>query len=319
MKKQLLYFWYSLSLLFLLCENVSAASFSIISPSRVASNADRVYVVVSLDSEGETLSGVAGDFSFPEDLFEVDSIFVDSSIVSLWGKPPSIAAEKYLDRRTHIVFEGIFPGGYKDITSPFSSATSKGKLFTVSLIPKTEGEGVFLLSNGEVYRFSENAEKMHTEEVISPIRIPVLSGDSKKRQVRAPVMMIRSSLHAFVTRTPLVHDNAWYVTIQDNDTHATPVAYYVAERNTYSAESVAPGAWKEVTNPYVLFYQDRSMNVHVKVLYSDNTYSTVSIPAVDNRSLISSISRILVSIAIAVLVLYRYGSSIVTFFKKLYR
>ena len=58
--------------------------------------------------------------------------------------------------------------------------------------------------------------------------------------------------------------------------------------------------------PYVLLFQDRTKYIHVKVVYSDHTYTLRTLPPVENSQSIPSMSRILLGIALLLLCVYFY-------------
>ena len=292
-----------------------AASVSIVAPSGAVPNRDPVIVQIMLDTEGKTVSGIGGNFSFPADLFTLGDVITSDTVVSLWITQPSVSVEKYFDNRVHVTFEGIFPGGYSGVKNPYYSNTQKGHLFTVTLIPKQNGNGALVVDDLVINAFSKDAEALPSASVVHLIKVPELLKETtsiKKDFVRVN----DSTLSAIITRDPLINTNAWYLLVNETDSRGALEKMLVAETDDYNAEMVAESKWREAKNPYILLYQDRSKNVHVKMVYSNKTYTTKTLHAVENYTNFSFISRILVSIGIVVFLLYLYGKNHLILFRK---
>lgn len=294
---------------------VSAAQIIIESAPQASSNRQPFVVRVFLDPEQDTLSGLAGNFSFPTDLFSIDSIATESSVVSLWVKQPEISEEKYLDNRTHITFEGIFPGGYNGVRSPGYSGTQPGILFSITLISKSKGVGSFVVDDIELNSYDANATPLSVASTIKTIHVPDLTVPPSASQ-KAVTQVTSPTLSALVTRDESINNNAWYLVINEREQKSAIAAIYVAETNDTNAFVVDSMRWRLAKSPFPLFYQDRSKYIHIKVVYSNNTYTTMTLQPVENYTRISLRSRILISILIMFLVMYFYGSKHLTTFRK---
>ena len=313
------YYFKKFTLIFLLGMSslltASAAKITIESAPQASSNRQPFIVRVFLDPEHDTLSGLAGNFSFPSELFAIDSISTESSVVSLWMKQPDISDEKYLDNRTHITFEGIFPGGYSGVRSPGYAGVQPGVLFSITLIPKTKGIGSFVVDDIELNAYDVNATPLDIVSTIKTIQVPdlvVLSYVPKKEITR----VTSPTLSVLLARDESINNNAWYLVINEREQRSAIAAIYVAETNDYNAYLVDDMRWRLAKSPFTLFYQDRSKYIHVKVVYSNNTYTTITLQPVENYIRISLQSRILISISIMLLVMYFYGSKHFTIFRK---
>lgn len=294
---------------------VYAASLHIEAPKVAPSTRAPIVVQILLDAEQDIMSGIAGNFSFPSQLFDIESITSAGSVVSLWAMQPTVSEERYLDNRTHITFEGVFPGGFDGVRSPYYQGKKPGILFSVTLTPKQKGEGSFIVDDVVLNSFSSDAKPLQVSNVIESITVPVLH-DAVPGAEKVAMRVKSATLSALVTHDPLVEHNAWYVLVHDTSERATIAKMFVAETNDYNGELVPDSAWRVVKNPYVLLYQDRSKFVNIKIIYSDNTYTTLTLPPVENSSPISYMSRILVSIIIVLFVVYLYAQSTFAFFKK---
>lgn len=307
----------ALALLPLSLLHVSAAEVTILSPEKALANRQPIHVLVFLDTGKDTVSGLSGNFSFPSDMFTIGSIELESSVVSLWVQQPRVSEEKYLDNRTHVTFEGIFPGGYDGVRSPYYSGKKSGILFSLTLIPKNKGTGSLIVDDIVLNRFDYDATPIETASVVKTIVVPELlpGGEllSLMRRVERP------TLSAFITRDPLINNNSWYLIVDETQVKSSINQIRVAETDDYTAELVNESMWRTIKIPYVLLSQERTKFIHIKIIYYDNTYTTLSLPPVENSKNIVTISRILISVITIVIVaalFYFYGKSIFTLFKK---
>lgn len=309
-KKSILVF----TLYTLLSSSAIAAQVTIVAPEKALANRQPIEVLIYLDPEQDTISGLSGSFSFPSEMFSINNIRLEDSAVSLWMKQPSISEEKYLDNRTHVTFEGIFPGGYDGVRSPYYQGKRSGILFSVTLIPKNKGVGSLIIDDIVLNRFDPEATPIRTESVIKTITVPDLLPLTVTPSL---LMQVKSTtLSAFVTRDALINNNAWYLVVNDPEPKSAVREIHIAESDEYGIERVDKNLWRTVTVPYVLLSQERTKFIHIKVMYADATYAAISLPPVENSKSILTISRILISVILVFLVLYLYGRSIFTFFKK---
>jgi hypothetical protein len=283
-----------------------AATIVIDSPAKTSPNASPILVRIMLDPEKDILSGMSGNFSFPTDLFTLGTISTESSIVSLWIKQPKVSNEIYLDGRTHIAFEGIFPGGYDGVRSPYYYGVKPGVIFSVMLIPKSKGEGVLMVDDVLLNAYNSEATPLPAVSTANTIENPALTGEYLT--AKTPMKeVVSSTLTTFIARDTLVNNNAWYVMVNEREQKSSIEKIYVAETEEYHASLVEEYAWHKEEVPYVLRNQQRTKYVHVKVVYSSNTYALVTLPPVENSQSIPLASRILISVALALLVLYVYA------------
>lgn len=295
------------------CSLVFAAQIIIDTPAKNASHRNPIIVSILLDTQEDVVSGIAGNFSFPQDLYTLKDISIESSVVSLWAHQPSRTDEKYLDQRVHIPFEGIFPGGYSGVRSAYYDGKKPGVVFSVTLIPKNSGKGDLLVDDITLYAFTADAKPLPVASAVKIVEIPNLPDMQatqgvilNERQVESP------TLTTFITRDILINNNAWYLVSNEREQKSSQEKIYIVETDTSNPLLVDDYSWKSVTLPYVIIFQDRTKYIHVKVLYSNGTYALRTLPPVENSRNIPLASRILGGIAVALLLLYIY----VTFFFK---
>jgi hypothetical protein len=307
--------------LFLFLATVSscfAAEIVVEAPSNADVTRQPYTVFVYIDPQNETVSGIAGTLSFPSDLFEVDVISTVGGVVPMWMNTPHVPQEKYFDDRTHITFEGIMPGGFSGVRSPYYEGVRRGLIFTVKLIPKNKGTGNLVLDNVEIRAFDESGTLLSNEGSVKKITVPTLV-TSMPKNTSSLSRIYSPTLITSIMRSELVSNNAWYVDVHEDSTVNSIDHIEIAESESYDPERVPLFLWRTQTMPHVLQYQSRSMYVHVKVVYTNKTYSLQTLQPVENSSNIFYLSRILVSIIISTLLLYRYGKNflhLITKFKR---
>lgn len=289
------------------CGFSDAALITIESPAKTSPNRTPVLVRVMLDPEKNTVSGISGNFSFPTDMFTVKDISAESSAVSLWIKQPKVSDEKYVDGRTHIIFEGIFPGGFDGVRSPYYKGVRPGVIFSLVLIPKYKGVGELIVDDILLHKYDSEATKIPTTNVSAFIENPTFSAvlansQTTLREIESP------TLTAFIGQDALIDNNAWYLMVNEREQKSSIDRIYVAENDQYHAYLVDEYDWRVVKVPYVLTYQNRTKYVHVKIVYSDNSYTFRTIAPVENSKSIPFASRILLGVALALSVLYVYAN-----------
>jgi hypothetical protein len=289
--------------------NTFAAELSIEAPKKTSANREPFYVVLYLDAEGDTVSGLSGDFSFPSILFDVKSISTQNGIVPLWMFAPHVSEDKTFDGRTHIMFEGMIPGGYHGNSSPYYEGVKPGVVLVVGLLPKEQGRGSLLLDSVELHAYDENASLLPSHSSLRIVDVPKLS-ELHTPKTEALQEVKRSSFVVDISRNENVNANAWYIFAHDSDATNLLDHIVVAETDEYDPRHVSMFMWHTTANPYVVAFQARSKYIHVKGVYADGTYSIVTLPPVENSAHFLKVSRILISIVTVLFLIYHYGFSL---------
>lgn len=293
-----------------------AYSIDIDAPSSATHTSDPVYVKVYLDTEGEIVSGISGEISFPKNMFELHSVSTDGSVVAPWVTYPVLKKEEYLDGKAHISFEGIFAGGFSGVRSPYYNGARKGLLYTLILLPKEQGQGEIVIDSLSVYAFDEQATTKLLPSVIKTITVPDLISHAT-----LPGKVVKQvspkSVRVAIERSEFIHNNAWYVTVNDTEPKSAIESISVIEDGEVSV-SPLDSRWREISSPHILYYQNRNKYVHVKIVYSNGAYALTTLPPVENFATTTTISRILIGsiIVIVLYVMYAYLIRHVVFFSK---
>ncbi|MEN9881101.1 MAG: hypothetical protein RLZZ308_284 [Candidatus Parcubacteria bacterium] len=284
---------------------VSAASLRLVFSQGIPKDGQPFVVDVFIAPEGVPLSGVAGDFSFQSDMFDVYTITTSGSVVTPWVVYPHVSDERYLDNRTHVTFEGIFAGGFSGVRSAYYDGVKDGKAFSLILIPKKRGESLLTIDTITLNTFNERATSIPTTQVVE--RVDVKSLPIRPTLTSLPEKQVSSSnLLISLSRSDLVYRNAWYLSVTEKESYSPIEQIFVAESDAVSAQAVASYEWRAVSSPYMLIHQDRSKYLHIKIVYANNSYAIETIQPVENSHRISLLSRILIHITILIICVVAY-------------
>ena len=293
-----------------------AAKLILVSPKTAAANGEPFAIQVFVDPEGYTLSGLSGVLTFPSEQFDVASITTQSSIVSLWVTHPRIVEERTFEGVSRILFEGIVPGGFSGVRSPFYQGERPGLVFTVSFFPKQKGLAKLSLNDIELHLYDEQGTKVYAKSSIAEIKVPEMIKVYTPQEKSEGRFVKSNTLKVTIAQDQLIDNNSWYINVNEDES-ARPINHIeVAESGEYDFAYVSSYAWHRMTNPYVLLYQSRVKYIHIKVVYENGTYATRTIPPVEKSLKILSLSYILLIILIVVAILYHYRENILQHLSK---
>lgn len=298
--------------------HVFAARMYIVAPDTASSNREQVIVSVYVDPEGDSISGIAGDLSFPSEVFEVKSITMQSGFVSMWMTSPHVSLTKSFDSRTHIEFDGIVPGGFRGVRSPYYQGEGRGVVFTLIVTPTHEGDAPFTLSDVEIRSYDSDATLLSSAGDEKYILVPQLTGKPVSTG-NEPTITNADDISVTVSTSELINSNSKYIYVHNANPNRSIDHIEVAESLEYNPAYVSSREWHTVTNPYTLINQSQTRYVHVKVVYADNTFAYKTVAPVENSTHIVELSRILVYIVIAISLLYHYAKHFLYFSSKKYR
>lgn len=296
-----------ITLLFIISSTTTsfAAKLYFDAPLKASSNREPVTVLVYLDNEGDIVSGVGGELTFRSDHFSVKEIIAGNSSIPLWATYPSISEERYLDNRTHIVFEGIIPGGFSGVRSAHLMKPGKGLLFIVLLTPKEAGISDIRLDNVDVRAFNEQATLLSSRSYSQRIFIPSQTGKEPSHTVE--LTYTKNTSPSYLISRSEYTNNQNFIFVQENNPAFLIEKIQVAETDNYLPPLITSSLWRTVDNPHILTYQGRDKYIHLSIIYSNKTYSLITVPPVENLSKEAQSSRILVYIVIVMALLYHYG------------
>lgn len=294
----------------------NAAFLSVDTVDDLTSISGPVVVTVNLDPEKDSVSAVSGTFSVPADLFEVGSISTSNGVVSMWVESPRVIKENYFDLRTRIRFEGIIPGGFTGVRSPYYDGSRPGLVVKITLIPKAQGVGYFLLDDVQVRAHDIQGTLLSNKTTDIPFTNAQVQKASTEKSPR-PREVKSSTLQLLLNQSELIENGAWHLVIREEETLQGIDYIQVAETRDYRTPEYSSSLWRKTSSPYVLRNQDRDMFIHVKVVYTNNTFALSTIEPVENSERKSSLPLILVGIILVIILSSRYAAHFRKFFKRL--
>lgn len=298
---------YALVSVVFLPTDVFAARVYIEAPQGVSSNREPFPVTIFIDTEGVSIGGLSGDFSFSSELFDVKSVTSQNGVIPLWVTTPHVSLEKKFDQKTHIIFEGIIPGGFNGVHSLYGQGVYPGILFTAELIPKSEGKAVLTLDSIEVHAYNSEATTLTSSGDTKSIVVPPLLGASKVE--KSTRYVLPEGVQITIASSSLVNNNTPYLIISEENPSRVIDHIEIAETNEYNPNNVPDRAWYISDNNYAITYKTHTKYVHVKIVHANGTYTFKTVQPVENSKLFSNLSRILISITIAIFLLYHYGKN----------
>lgn len=266
---------------------------------------------VMLDPEEEQVNAFSGTIIIPDNLVFAESVDTKDSIAPIWMKSPQSSLQENIKKKEFgkISFEGVIPGGFDGIRSPYYEGRRAGKIFTLTLRPKSKGEGYLSLDNVSVLKNDGKATPAYVITRSATIVIPDLKTIPIKpkgaiSQQASYRDAIEKTLDAYVIRNEDIAGGKWAVVIEDDNSRHTILGYRVAESASAITDDVPFFEWKEATSPFILSYQNRNRFIHVEALYADGTRNIKIISPVENASDELTLWRILIGIAIGIIVVY---------------
>lgn len=288
--------------------NVFAANMYIEAPKTASANREAFPVTIFLDTGNTAVSGISGELTFPSDAFDVKSISAQNGVIPLWVVSPHITTETSFDQKTHIVFEGIVPGGFTGVHGSYDAALHPGIIFTLLLTPKNSGKANISLVSTEIHAYDGAGTLLASRGDTKEVLVPILSGVSARTsQDLRPVNS--SDVTMSVETSDLVGNGLPYVFINDENPSHVIDHIEIAETDGYDPVNVSTYEWHTVHNPHVITYTSRNKYIHAKIVYADGTYTYKTVQPVENSELFSNLSRILIYIIIAIFLLYHYGKN----------
>lgn len=234
----------------------------------------------------------------------------------MWVESPRVIKENYFDLRTRIRFEGIIPGGFTGVRSPYYDGSRPGLVVKITLIPKAQGVGYFLLDDVQVRAHDIQGTLLSNKTTDIPFTNAQVQKASTEKSPR-PREVKSSTLQLLLNQSELIENGAWHLVIREEETLQGIDYIQVAETRDYRTPEYSSSLWRKTSSPYVLRNQDRDMFIHVKVVYTNNTFALSTIEPVENSERKSSLPLILVGIILVIILSSRYAAHFRKFFKRL--
>ena len=207
-----------------------------------------------LNPDSENINAVEGKIVIPENLLEIVEIIDGDSIISFW-------TEKPIFENSAVVFGGVVPGGFKGILDPFRGGYQSGKILSLILRTKIDGQGFVGV---------ENAKVLLNDGLGTETRLSIFNFQFEINQ-EAPGMTgllpIKDpdppeSFEPILARNSDIFDNQWFLVFVAQDKGSGVARYELQE-----TRSKQPGkAWIEAESPYLLKDQQLNSYIYVKAI-----------------------------------------------------
>lgn len=289
--------------LYVVTQTADAASVSFTQTSLLETGL--VTLDVMLDPEGESINAFSGTVSFPEGIFSIESLSTIDTVVPIWIQTPVVSEERNFSGRGQVVFEGMIPGGFQGVRSPYYEGVKPGKLFSITFRPVDAGNATILSEGVKLLRNDGMATAIPSANAVFSITVPDLKTLPKAPKSRVREEEIRnSSLQLMLSQDDSVERGKWMLVVHDTQVDKTSRGYFVAETRTSNPRDLNAYEWSPFKNPFVLQSQARDKFIHVKALYTDGSYAYATLSPVENFKDMSNVWRILIVLVALLLVLF---------------
>lgn len=145
-----------------------AAEFSCIPPVDTIYVGEPFTIDCMLDAQGESLNAFEGSLYLSPQI-TIQDVVTDGSIVPFWVDGPSIHTDNT------VTFAGVLPGGYEGVLSPSWDGYRAGKVFTLTLLARTPGEG-HISFNDDVHVYANDGAATRIDVSALGTTFPIASG-----------------------------------------------------------------------------------------------------------------------------------------------
>lgn len=262
-----IYFALLVSFLFVLLnfDIVYGADLFFFSDRQLIKTGDYFQVDLYLNPNNENINVIDGKIIIPEDLLSVLEIIDGDSIVNLWIKKPIINNGK-------VVFSGMIPGGFKGVIDPFKEGYQPGKILSLILVAKNNGQGFIDLENMKVLL----NDGLGTEAKVTTSHLqfeinPEAAGSTGLLPIKDPDPP--ESFEPLLARDPNIFNNKWFLVFSAQDKGSGIARYEIQE-----TKNKRPGKdWIETQSPYLLKDQRLNSYIYLKAIDKANNERIVTI------------------------------------------
>jgi hypothetical protein len=234
----------------------SFASVMTIAPS--PTNSDMI--VVSLDTQGDSINAIQGHFTFDTNAFFVNEVSDGNSIVNFWVEAPAFS-----NTSGTLDFAGIIPGG---------EVTADGVIATIGITPRgSVATSGFALVSAQALLNDGNATPSDLSVASKPFplvagSVPLIGQNSLAPDPFTPQ----------VGRDPGIFNGQYFVAFTATDQGSGIDHYNVLEVPAGTKISTSSD-WQWATSPYLLRDQTLSSDIYVRAFDESGNFRTEEIPA----------------------------------------
>lgn len=238
----------------------SAAQLTISAPASTVRIGDEFLVEVFLDPEGDKINATAGQITFPQSALELEEIYENKSIVSLWLSPP------HLDGGETVAWSGIIPGGFGGVLSPYYSGARPGQLFTLLFKARAATSTSFYAANVKTLLADGWGTPVSTRVAGAVLNITPGGSSGAGQTYKLPADQEPPlPFTPQVARDPAIFGGRWFVAFYTQDKE-TGVDYYSVLETRSGQGTVPASGWVEAASPYRLADQSLESYIYIRAV-----------------------------------------------------
>lgn len=288
----------TLAVVFLRCNNVTAAELKFTSPKLIEETENTYATDLNLDTQGENINLLEASLTYPSKNLELKEILTGDSIINFWIQKPEIQNEK-------IVFVGSIPAGYLG---------TNGKVITLIFQPKiavTTLDINILSDSNNLSRVFLN-DSQATEKIIQAnhfsFNLPITNQNIPKIDITDVEKPEPFSID--IVESPSLQENSAFVVFNTEDAGSGVVKYEMAQADV-SSEFVTNQNldWKIVKSPVVLNILEAKRFIAIKAIDGDNNqeFSVVDLKPPQNALKLKTLFTVCIILIILIVVaIYAY-------------
>lgn len=242
-----------------------------------------IKVSVFVDPGQESLNAYEGKIDYKEDSLFLRTTETAGSVVSQWlSFPERLSTPLGSDG---ISFEGITPGSFSGVIIPNNETKRQGLLFTLVFDGRQEGDTTITIRDVAVYRADGRATKIPLPDkkihilITEPfVKNAVSLATAKKKTFENKES---DALYASLETSQDLYDGKPFLVFGNLMSQKSPIKFEVSELPVDDPRTITDYSWTEAKSPYLLTQTSLSGVVHVRVTYSDGSYSYKTLRAVE--------------------------------------
>lgn len=267
-----------------------------------------------IDTEGEVLNAYEGQISFDKDKLTLDHIETDNSIITAWITRPEKNNSTLGD--DSILFEGLTQGGFSGVSETGTEKEGSGKLLSLVFSVKKEGAATVSLSDLKIYKGDGDATEVPIQDKDFIVTLPATYLKSSYF-VPDYTALFRTEnqgsndIYAEISKSEDIYGGQDFLAFENTNKQKSIESFEVSESPSKDPKSIPTFSWTEAKSPYLLTKSGLTNYVHIRVNYSDGSYSYKTLQTVEKSDETSPLSYILI-----IAVLLMLTSSYVIFLRK---
>ncbi|MEK7115022.1 MAG: hypothetical protein AAB847_01545 [Patescibacteria group bacterium] len=209
-------------------------------------------LVLSLDTEKESINAIEGEIVFPASL-EIKEIRDGDSAIVLWIKKPQLQSDK-------IIFAGVTPGGFIGENIKIFSIIFKTKNLGKAIVSVSKSRALLNDGNGTPAKLNLNSFKFQIENELKVSPIPLISKDTE------PPMPFQPK----ISNDPNLFDGKNFMVFVAQDKQSG-IDHYEIKEGWFG------GDWAVAESPYLLKDQQLKSYVYVRAVDGAGNIQTAMI------------------------------------------